>query len=243
MNTNGASEVDAPGTDFERARRETIRYHEELYGTTGRGQPDGWLKKPHPLIFDALRLLSPRHPVTAYDLGAGIGRHTVPMMRLLPPGSHVHAVDLLASALSRLEATAPQVDSTVLHTRQADLEDFVFPTSADLCFAFSAIEHLRDEVAVRAVLRRIATATRAGGVVALGIVADRFEVHRDGCRRPALLESGLSVATTCRLLAEVFDDFVVDRLVTGPAAVDEHRDGVPYTLSSTLVTWLARRPE
>ena len=109
-------------------------------------------------------------------------------------------------------------------------------------FTFSAIEPLRDEPSIRAVLRRIATATRPGGVVALGIVADRFEIHQDGSRRPALLESGLSVATTRALLTEVFNDFVVDRLVTGPAEVDEHRDGVPYTLSSTLVTWLGRRP-
>ena len=234
--------MDRSSTEFERARRETIRYHEELYGATGLGQPDEWLKKPHPLVFDALRLLSPSEPVTAYDLGAGVGRHTVPMMRLLPAGSQVHAVDLLASALRRLEDTAPRQGPTVLLTQQADLEDFVFPTAAELCFAFSAIEHLRDEPAIRAVLRRIATATRPGGVVALGIVADRFEIHQDGSRRPALLESGLSVATTRALLTEVFDDFVVDRLVTGPAEVDEHRDGVPYTLSSTLVTWLGRRP-
>src|SRR5579875_2112617 len=123
--------MDRSSMEFERARRETIRYHEELYGATGLGQPDAWLKKPHPLVFDALRLLSPEHPVTAYDLGAGIGRHTAPMMRLLPAGSHVHAVDLLASALRRLEATVPRRGST-LHTQQADLADFVFPTASDL---------------------------------------------------------------------------------------------------------------
>ena len=87
--------------EFERARRETVRYHEELYSSAGLGQAGTWLARPHSLLLDALAHVPSGRPVIAYDLGAGIGRHTIPMMQQLPVGSEVYAVDLLASALHR----------------------------------------------------------------------------------------------------------------------------------------------
>jgi len=36
---------------------------------------------------DALEFVPSGRPVTAYDLGAGIGRHTIPLLRELPVGS------------------------------------------------------------------------------------------------------------------------------------------------------------
>src|ERR1700743_3231640 len=95
--------------EFERARRETVRYHEELYSSAGLGQAGTWLARPHrlplhapaapppraaalgqagtwrarppSLLLDALAYVPSGRPVIAYDLGAGIGRHTIPMMQ------------------------------------------------------------------------------------------------------------------------------------------------------------------
>ena len=49
---------------------------------------------------DNLHLVT--HPVHAYDLGAGVGRHTLPIVAGLPTGSRVTAVDLIPSALANL---------------------------------------------------------------------------------------------------------------------------------------------
>jgi SAM-dependent methyltransferase len=190
---------------------------------------------------DALGLVAADLPVSAYDLGAGIGRHTLPMLTRLPPGSEVYAVDLLPSALDRLERAAPQGATTLLHTCQADLCDYTFAGPADLVFAFSVIEHLPDLASIRAVLERIRTAMRPGGIVALGIVADRFEIDRRGSRRPALLESGLSTRAACDVLAGTFADFDVAYRHFDRAQVHEQRNKERYTLTSTLVTWLATR--
>jgi tRNA G37 N-methylase Trm5 len=57
---------------------------------------------------DALDLVPSGKPVVAYDLGAGIGRHTIPLLRELPDGSDVFAVDLLPSALRALENAVPR---------------------------------------------------------------------------------------------------------------------------------------
>ena len=234
--------MDRDPAGFERARRETVRYHEELYASAALGQPGTWLARPHRLLADALTLVPSGKPVTAYDLGAGIGRHTVPLLRELPASSDVFAVDLLPSALHSLENAVPPGIRTHLHTRLADLDDFEFEAPADLILAFSAIEHLRDLNAIRSLLDRVRSATRPGGVVAIGIVADRAEVDDHGRRRPALLESAMSTAEAIGLFTGVFSDFDVAYQRLGPAQVHEERGEDAYTLTSTLITWLATRP-
>jgi len=232
-----------PGRDFALARRETIRYHQQFYAATVLGQTGTWLAAPHPLLGEALDLLAAEKPVTAYDLGAGVGRHTLPMLQELPAGSEVYAVDLLPSALDSLRATAPGNTATVLHTRVQDLDEFEFETAAELILAFSAIEHLPTPEAVESLLRRIAAATVGGGVVAVGVVADRREIHPGGSLRPALLESGITAAATRDLLCDAFKDFTIDDLHERPAEVVEERNGCRYVLASTLITFLARRPK
>jgi tellurite methyltransferase len=228
--------------EFERARHETVRYHEALYSTAGLGQAGTWLARPHRLLLDALAHIPPSRPVIAYDLGAGIGRHTIPMMQQLPAGSQVYAVDLLASALQSLRSSIPPGISTVLHSRQADLDDFVFETPADLVLAFSAIEHLPSLEAIRRLLGRVRAVVRPGGVVAIGIVADRLEIDSSGKRRPALLESAISAAAATELLSSAFGAFDVVYRDAHPADVREDRGDERYTLTSTLLTWVATRP-
>ena len=80
---------------FALARRETIRYHEELYAATNAGASGTWLHRPHRLLAEALEAFDGEHALTVYDLGCGIGRHTFPLIRFLPAGSRIHAVDLL----------------------------------------------------------------------------------------------------------------------------------------------------
>jgi tellurite methyltransferase len=235
--------VDREPTGFERARKETVRYHEELYASAALGQAGTWLAKPHRLVADALELVPPGRPVVAYDLGAGIGRHTIPLLRELPDGSDVFAVDLLPSALRSLATAVPPGIRTHLQTRPADLGSFEFETPADLILAFSAIEHLRDLKAVRRLLDQVRAATKPGGVVAIGIVADRVEVDDHGRRRPALLESAISTVEATGLLTGAFSNFDVSYQRLGRAQVREQRGEDSYTLTSTLVTWLATRPE
>ena len=129
--------------------------------------------------------------------------------------------------------------STVLHTRPADLDDFQFETPADLVLAFSAIEHLPALEAIRGLLGRVCAAVRPGGVVAIGIVADRIEIDSKGNRRPALIESAISSAAATELLSSAFGAFDVVYQKARPADVREDRQGERYTLASTLLTWLA----
>lgn len=226
---------------FARARRETVRYHEDFYSSAVMGQAGTWLARPHRLLRDSLSQVRSHEPAIAYDLGSGPGRHTIPLLQQLPPGSEVYAVDLLSSALRSLRDAVPPGLRTVLHTRQADLDDFAFQAPADLVLAFSVIEHLPDLDVIRQLLNRVRTAVTSAGVVAIGIVADRFEIDDSGDQRPALIESPLTSAQVADLLSGVFGDFTVVYQEASPACVREDRDGKTYTLASTLITWLGTR--
>jgi hypothetical protein len=144
--------------------------------------------------------------------------------------------------LQSLRGAVPPGVRTVLRTREADLDHFAFETPADLVLALSVIEHLPDLEAIGRLLRRVRSAVTPGGVVAVGIAADRFEIDARGKRRPALLESAISSTEAIGALSGTFTDFEVIYQEASPASVRESRGGESYTLAFTLVTWLGTRP-
>jgi SAM-dependent methyltransferase len=227
--------------EFDEAREETIRYHDELYAGASLGEEGTWLAQPDPLIFEALECVPRDRPAIAYDLGAGIGRHTVVMLEQLPEGSEVYAVDLLESAVEQLKQLDPIAGATRLHVRRQDLADVELAGGADLVFAFSAVEHLPDLESIRRLLDSIRCALHPGGVVALGIIVDRVEIADEGRLRPALLESDLTTADVDGLLAESFADLETVSRRDRPARVEEERDGETYTLAATQISWIGRR--
>jgi hypothetical protein len=52
----------------------------------------------------------------------------------------------------------------------------------------------------------------------------------------------MSAPEAARLISAAFSDFEVTYQRFSPAQAREERDGGTYTLTSTLVTWLAVRP-
>jgi SAM-dependent methyltransferase len=225
--------------DFGAARRETIRYHEALYGRLGSSPPGGWPARPHRLVVDALASVT--EPVHAYDLGAGIGRHTLRMAVGLPAGSRVTAVDLLPSALDRLTESATRAGvGDRIEVVAADLERYRFPArDAGVVVAFSALEHLSSPNAIRELLARCRGATLPGGVNVIAIFADRREVTGHGTR-PALIECPLTSQQARATLLAAYRGWEVLIDDRAPADAAETRDGEDYELRSTLVTFVAR---
>lgn len=220
---------------FGAARAETIRYHRDFYSAHELGQPGTWLAHPEPSVVRAIAAVRDDRPVVAYDLGAGVGRHTIPMLLMLPPKSTVVAVDLLPDALEDLRSNAPESSSRLV-TVPADLVEFRFDVPADLVVAFSTIEHLPERAAIRALLGRIAAATTPGGIVQLGLVCDRYEIHSDGHRTPAFLETDLSAEQATAAVAAAFTAFDTIDQSERQTHVAESRDGDKYELASTLVS-------
>jgi hypothetical protein len=228
--------------EFVRARAETIRYHETLYRSASLGTRGSWLAHPHPLVMDSLGLVT--RPVHAYDLGAGVGRHTLPIVAGLPAESRVTAVDIIPSALASLVENAAAAGlSNRIETVSADLESWTFPADdAGLIVAFSALEHVSSLDAFCVVLERCRAATIPGGVNVIGIVANREEVSSSGARRAALIELPLSGEQALSVLRRCFTGWEIHVDETIPAAVTEGRNGVLHELRSTLIKFVAQAP-
>ena len=182
---------DLPAVDVAAARRETLRYHRELYAEARLGEQGTWLEQPHETVLEAIDRLDAHQAASAYDLGAGVGRHTVVMGRRVPPGSIIAAVDVLPSALRRLRSNM-RPTGVRARTRCVDLVNFSFDGPAYLVVAFSAIEHLPGLSAIADLLGKIARAPTPGGIAAVGVLADRFERAPGGERHPAPLESAIT---------------------------------------------------
>ena len=197
------------------------------------------------MVLKALTLCGGANPIPAFDLGAVVGRHTIPMAQNLAAGSRVIAVDVIPSAIAHLKANCDAAGVSGMVTPVVgDLEKFAFDTSmaVGLIVGFSAVEHVSSITAVRGLLCRCAAATAPGGVIALGIFADRIEELADGTIRPALVELELESTTVPSRLNEVFSSWIVEYAHTGAEHVPEERDGIPYKLESTLIQVIGRRP-
>ncbi|MCL3861137.1 class I SAM-dependent methyltransferase [Actinotalea sp. K2] len=231
------------GPGFERARHETVRYHDELYAQADLGVPGTWLARPHPLVTWSLDLVRGRGSMVAYDLGAGVGRHTIPIARALGVGSRVVAVDLLDGAIRRLRTNAARAGvGPMVTTSRCDLEAFRPRAPAGLVVIFSALEHLAGGAVVAQVLSRMQAVTRPGGMHVLGVLCDRTEVCA-GRERPALVELAWTSDQALAALDVQYEGWQVLRRELVPSTITETRDGQTHQLRSTLVQYVAERPQ
>lgn len=219
-------------------RAETLRYHAELYASDE--QPP-WLLRPARYILNAAARLSDRPALRALDLGAGIGRHAIPIASI--PNHHVHAVDLLTTGLQKLAANA--VDAQLpgsVSVETADVESYDFgQASWDLIVSCSCVEHVSNLNALKGVLGRIAAGTRENGVVVFMIATD-VEEHTATGARPSLREFALSQGDAEAALQANFG--IGWRVLDESTKVweaDEMRDKESYRVRCTCVQFTAQR--
>jgi SAM-dependent methyltransferase len=230
--------------DISAGRRETVRYHEDFYARHELFVEGSWLHKPSPFVLRSLESIEVAGPVVAVDLGAGVGRHTIPVAQRLPAGSYVVGVDLLPSAARLLQANA--LAHGMAHLVQAVVADLdhvgLAPGSVDWMVSVSALEHAANLEMLERVLRHCQEATRPGGLNCLIIGTDKVEIDHAGRSRPARVEFHLQRADAEALLGRVYAAWDTLVLTTAVFAVDEDRDGEQYTLRTTNIRLLARCP-
>jgi SAM-dependent methyltransferase len=225
-------------------RRETVRYHEDFYAHHELFVPGSWLHRPAPFVLRALERYDEDRPLVALDLGCGVGRHTIPVAQRLPVGSHVIGIDLIPLAVRRLceNARAAGVGSAVQGV-VGDLEHTSLAArSIDWLVSVSALEHVSGPEAFEGVLRRLRDATRPGGLNCLIIGTDKVEIDSLGRVRPARVEFHLATAVAQDLLRRSYDSWDIVEASAASFSVEEDRDGERYTLRTTNLRLLARKP-
>lgn len=225
-------------------RHETVRYHEEFYATHDLFVEGSWLYRPSPFVLRSLDHIASSRPLVAVDLGCGVGRHTIPVAERLPSGSYVVGLDLLPVAAERLKENvlAAGLESAV-QAVVADLDNVALaPQSLDLLVSVSALEHAADLSALERLLLHLQEATRPGGLHCLIIGTDKVEVDAAGRSRPARVEFALGQSAAESLLARIYENWEEIESSAAVFGVDEDRDGERYTLSTTNLRRLFRRP-
>ena len=226
------------------ARRETIRYHERLYGERELFAPGSWLASPARFILGALEVIQPAGKTTVLDLGCGVGRHAIPIAKQFGPSATVHCVDLLASAVGRLReyamryGVADQITSEV-----CDLENLVLAHAAyDAVVCCSCLEHMSSTRAVRVLLENAVRATRPGGVHALMVGVGHSRVAIDSGEP---LQTGFELSVDRSefdaLLRQVYSGWEF-RLTSKTWDVEETFAGAQTRLKSLCMMVCARSP-
>lgn len=125
---------------------------------TEEGRAD-WLQ-PADDVAGLIARLDNRKPLTALDLGCGVGRHALAFARA---GFHTHALDLSEAGLSELSKTAAAAGMDVT-THQAPMTELPFEDdSFDYVLSFNVIYH-GDPSIVRKCISEITRVLKAGGI-------------------------------------------------------------------------------
>lgn len=224
-------------------RAETLRYHAEFYRAHELFYDGTWLHKPEPYVLDAARRLPAGRPLAVLDLGAGVGRNTIPVARILPEGSRVTAIDMLETAVERLQANCRCYGvADMVHGETAEIEKFpIEPDAYDFVFSVSALEHVISLTRMEETLLRIMAGTRAGGLNCFMINTDAREITSDGGVRDALIEFHLSFDRAHDLLNDCYVEWDIIDQSKRAWRVPESRGGEEFTLASTCLQFLARK--
>lgn len=224
-------------------RVETLRYHAEFYRANELFDDGTWLRKPEPYVLDAARRLPGGRPLAVLDLGAGVGRNTIPVARMLPEGSRLTAVDMLETAVERLQANCLCYGvADIVHSETAEIEEFPIEANAyDLVFSVSALEHVISLARMEETLLRIMAGTRVGGLNCFMINTDAREITSDGRVRDALIEFQLGFDQAHDLLNDCYGDWHIIDQSRRAWRVPESRGGEEFTLASTCLQFLARK--
>jgi len=224
-------------------RAETLRYHAEFYRTNELFDGGTWLRKPESYVLDAARRLPTDRPLAVLDLGAGVGRNTIPVARMLPEGSRVTAIDMLETAVERLQANCRRYGvAGMVHSETSEIEKFTIdPDAYDFVFSVSALEHVVSLARMEETLLRIMAGTRVGGLNCFMINTDAREITSDGEVRDALIEFHLGFDEAHALLHDCYAEWDIIDQSKRAWRVAESRNGEEFTLASTCLQFLAQK--
>ena len=115
-----------------------------------------------------LRLPADLDPGEIWDLGCGTGEHAA-LLKRRHPGAVVHGLDSSPAMLARARATSADVDWV-----EGDIAAWSPAASVDLILANASLHWLPDHATL---LRRLAEALRAGGVLAIQMPMAHETLH------------------------------------------------------------------
>lgn len=230
-------------TSFDEARQRERGYHVAFYAKHNIGDAGTWLANPAPYVLGSFQYITPGKGLRALDLGAGIGRHAIPLAKHLGDDSTVTCVDILPSALQKLQenARAAGVQDNILCV-QADIQDYDPDNTFDYVLSVSAIEHLASREKFVECIKSLQGTTNPDGVNCFMIATDhQWTDKTTGQDVPPIVEQNLSSTEVEELLKDLYRDWDVKDLSSKCWKVTESVDGRDVICASTCVQFTAKK--
>lgn len=229
----------------ERIRNEEKRYHDACYVEHKLFEPGSWLHKPVTTVLEVLEQFKEYKVLNVLDIGAGIGRNSIPIAHtLIGRAGKVVCVDLLESAIAGLLENSKKFGvESFIDVRLSDIEHFeIAPSEYDFIVAVSALEHVSSETILARKLGEMVRGTKAGGIhcIIIGSNIQETMLHADVKLDP-MFEVNISTESMLALLDEKYAGWDVQRRYVKPLAYDIDRNGEPVKLTTDCITFVARK--
>lgn len=239
--------------NIDKARQETIAYHEEYYSKHKLFDKDSWLAAGDQELLKLADKLADIYmanssaPLTVLDLGAGVGRNCIPLaqaLKALAVKATIEAIDILPQSIEMLQENA--VKYAVGDYIKASCQDNdalnLEPNKYDLVFAISVLEHCRGKGKVREILTKMASAVRPGGYCQIEITTDRKVTALDnGDEFATSVETPLTKEEVKELLDQAFAKFETERYTVFAYQEEILREERKALWHSQQTSFIARR--
>ncbi len=220
-------------------------YHDRCYTTQTLFEPGSWLHKPVASVMQAFSLLPKDQPLHVLDLGAGVGRNSIPIaQKMKDSGGTVVCVDLLDSALEQLVAYSKQYDvDALICAQKADVGQYSIATNQfDFIMAVSTLEHVESEDVLTQLIDRMASGTKIGGINALIINTEVEEIElQTKEKRDAFIEVNMGTSEMTNMLSAHYDGWELRTHQVKPLEYTITRGKEDVLLKTKALTFIVRR--
>ncbi|WP_163582899.1 class I SAM-dependent methyltransferase [Gracilibacillus saliphilus] len=226
-------------------RKEEKKYHDHCYDNYRLFEKGSWLYKPVKSVMESIALLEGKNPLKVLDLGAGVGRNSIPIAeKLKDQGGRVVCVDLLDSAIEKLIEYSKEFDvADNIETEKADIGQYsIKEAEYDVIVAVSSLEHVSSENILERVLNQMTQGTKKAGINCIIINSEVEEIETETNKRlDALMEVNLSTDQMINKLNNNYKGWKVIKQLVRPLEYQIVRNEKPVLLKSNAITFVVQK--
>ncbi|MCT1577710.1 class I SAM-dependent methyltransferase [Oceanobacillus kimchii] len=225
-------------------RLEEKLYHDHFYEKFALFEKGSWLYKPVQTVLDIIPYFKGVEPLEVLDLGAGVGRNSIPIAEAISIRTGcITCVDLLDSAIEKLKEYSKiyQVEDRIQVVKQ-DIATFqIKPNTYDFIIAVSSLEHVRTESELDYVLHGMAEGTKQKGINCIIINSEVEEIDiKTGLHLEAQMEVNLRTADMTNKLKKAYQSWSVMKHVVKPLEYTIERQGKPVLMKTKAITYVVK---
>lgn len=230
--------------DFLEIRQEEAFYHANHYQQFTLDSTNSWLGYPVKNLVDlGLSLSNATQSCRFLDLGCGVGRNSIPIVRGTANKLVIDCVDILPDAIHLFSRSVNEMSiEQSFNFFTTDIGNFELrATTYDYIFSVSTLEHLASKTQLSTLLNTIKKATKKKGYVYLIINSDISEfLIEEQQLIPPFLEVNLSSTEINNLLLAIFSGWtVIDSEIKALAYKIERRIGLTE-MRTSAITFIAQ---